>query len=56
MADGTKCIDRGKCRGGKCIPFCETQDLQVSTILVLNTVVLQYHTAPICEQKYAIVV
>jgi len=28
MADGTKCIDRGKCRGGKCIPFCETQDLQ----------------------------
>ena len=29
MADGTKCIDRGECRGGKCIPFCETQDLQV---------------------------
>lgn len=28
MADGTKCIDRGECRGGKCIPFCETQDLQ----------------------------
>jgi len=28
MADSTKCIDRGECRGGKCIPFCETQDLQ----------------------------
>ena len=31
MADSTKCIDRGECRGGKCIPFCETQDLQVRT-------------------------
>ena len=29
MADGTKCIDRGECRGGQCVPFCETQDLQV---------------------------
>merc|ERR1711881_835855 len=28
MAKSTKCIDRGECRGGKCIPFCETQDLQ----------------------------
>ena len=32
MADSTKCIDRGECRGGKCIPFCETQDLQVRSI------------------------
>ncbi|XP_974673.1 ADAM 17-like protease isoform X2 [Tribolium castaneum] len=28
MADGTNCQERGKCKGGKCIPFCETQGLQ----------------------------
>ena len=22
------CIERGKCRGGECIPYCETQSLQ----------------------------
>merc|ERR1712223_2155075 len=25
MPDGTHCIERGKCRGGECIPYCETQ-------------------------------
>ncbi|XP_065201925.1 ADAM 17-like protease isoform X2 [Planococcus citri] len=24
MPDGTVCLERGQCRGGKCIPFCET--------------------------------
>ena len=28
MADGTNCIEKGKCRAGKCIPFCETQGEQ----------------------------
>lgn len=28
MPDGTDCQERGKCRGGKCTPFCETQGLQ----------------------------
>lgn len=28
MPDGTGCLERGKCRSGKCIPFCETQGLQ----------------------------
>lgn len=28
MPDGTGCLERGKCRTGKCIPFCETQGLQ----------------------------
>ena len=28
MPDGIECIERGKCRGGKCIPYCETQGLQ----------------------------
>ncbi|KAJ3667122.1 hypothetical protein Zmor_002528 [Zophobas morio] len=28
MDDGTSCQERGKCKGGKCIPFCETQGLQ----------------------------
>lgn len=28
MPDGTGCLERGKCRSGKCIPFCETQALQ----------------------------
>lgn len=28
MPDGTGCLERGKCRLGKCIPFCETQGLQ----------------------------
>lgn len=28
MADGTTCQERGQCRGGKCIPYCETQGLQ----------------------------
>ncbi|KAF7271545.1 ADAM 17-like protease Tace isoform X1 [Rhynchophorus ferrugineus] len=28
MQDGTKCQERGKCSGGKCIPYCETQGLQ----------------------------
>lgn len=27
-ADDTDCQERGKCKGGKCIPFCETQDMQ----------------------------
>nr|XP_042896996.1 ADAM 17-like protease [Parasteatoda tepidariorum] len=25
--DGSPCIDRGKCRGGECVPFCETLNL-----------------------------
>ncbi|KAL1492943.1 hypothetical protein ABEB36_011104 [Hypothenemus hampei] len=28
MADNTDCQERGKCKGGKCIPFCETQGMQ----------------------------
>ncbi|KAK3922858.1 ADAM 17-like protease [Frankliniella fusca] len=28
MPDGTNCLERGQCRGGKCIPYCETQNLQ----------------------------
>jgi len=28
MPDGTHCIERGKCRSGECIPYCETQGLQ----------------------------
>ena len=28
MPDGTGCIERGKCRNGECIPYCETQGLQ----------------------------
>ncbi|XP_050436279.1 ADAM 17-like protease isoform X2 [Adelges cooleyi] len=28
MADGTGCLERGKCRSGKCISFCETIGLQ----------------------------
>lgn len=28
MADGTDCQERGRCRSGKCIPYCETQGLQ----------------------------
>ena len=52
MADGTKCIDRGECRGGKCIPFCETQDLQVRSrvkqlIQWLLGLCTHYHTSVI---------
>ncbi|XP_031632985.1 ADAM 17-like protease [Contarinia nasturtii] len=28
MVDGTTCQERGQCRNGKCIPYCETQGLQ----------------------------
>lgn len=28
MEDGTDCLERGKCRHGRCIPYCETQGLQ----------------------------
>merc|ERR1711899_708929 len=28
MQDGTGCIEKGKCKQGKCIPFCETQGEQ----------------------------
>ncbi|XP_017778197.1 PREDICTED: ADAM 17-like protease isoform X1 [Nicrophorus vespilloides] len=28
VADGTDCQERGKCRSGKCTPYCETQGLQ----------------------------
>jgi disintegrin and metalloproteinase domain-containing protein 17 len=28
MPDETNCIEKGKCRDGKCIPFCETQGEQ----------------------------
>ncbi|XP_065372327.1 ADAM 17-like protease isoform X1 [Calliphora vicina] len=28
MDDGTICQERGQCRNGKCIPYCETQGLQ----------------------------
>ncbi|XP_050314434.1 ADAM 17-like protease isoform X2 [Anthonomus grandis grandis] len=28
MADNTDCQERGKCRNGKCVPFCETQGMQ----------------------------
>ena len=29
MADDTECNERGKCKNGQCIPYCETQHLQV---------------------------
>ncbi|XP_064090415.1 ADAM 17-like protease isoform X1 [Macrobrachium nipponense] len=28
MEDGTPCIEKGKCLGGVCQPYCETQDMQ----------------------------
>ncbi|XP_055373742.1 ADAM 17-like protease [Condylostylus longicornis] len=28
MADGTVCQEKGQCRNGKCVPYCETQGLQ----------------------------
>ncbi|XP_066992890.2 ADAM 17-like protease isoform X3 [Anabrus simplex] len=28
MTDGTGCLERGQCRRGKCVPYCETQGLQ----------------------------
>ncbi|XP_047114884.1 ADAM 17-like protease [Schistocerca piceifrons] len=28
MEDGTGCLERGQCRRGKCVPYCETQGLQ----------------------------
>ncbi|XP_054265870.1 ADAM 17-like protease isoform X2 [Macrosteles quadrilineatus] len=28
MSDGTGCLERGQCRGGKCVPYCETQGMQ----------------------------
>ncbi|XP_076068053.1 ADAM 17-like protease [Oratosquilla oratoria] len=28
MPNGTPCIERGKCFQGKCLPFCETRNLQ----------------------------
>ncbi|CRK87999.1 CLUMA_CG001785, isoform A [Clunio marinus] len=28
MNDGTICQERGQCRSGKCVPYCETQGLQ----------------------------
>lgn len=28
MKDSTSCLERGQCRGGKCVPYCETQNLQ----------------------------
>ncbi|PNF41049.1 ADAM 17-like protease [Cryptotermes secundus] len=28
MTDGTPCLERGQCRRGKCMPYCETQGLQ----------------------------
>lgn len=28
MNDGTICQERGQCRTGKCVPYCETQGLQ----------------------------
>lgn len=28
--DGTECLEKGKCRNGTCLPFCETQNYQVS--------------------------
>lgn len=28
MKDGTGCLERGQCRLGKCVPYCETQCLQ----------------------------
>ena len=28
MADGSECVERGKCNKGQCVPYCETQKLQ----------------------------
>ena len=27
MVDGTACVDKGTCKAGKCLPFCETRGL-----------------------------
>ncbi|CAB4064451.1 ADAM17 [Lepeophtheirus salmonis] len=32
MEDGIKCVEEGECRNGKCVPFCETKDLQSSLL------------------------
>ena len=40
MEDGTKCIEKGKCQSGKCIPFCETVGEQVMTILIMMMLVI----------------
>jgi len=47
MKDGTSCLERGQCKGGKCIPYCETQNLQscmcdTSTHFILTIRCLQY--------------
>ena len=26
--DGTECLEKGQCRNGTCLPFCETQNYQ----------------------------
>lgn len=46
MKDGTGCLERGQCRLGKCVPYCETQNLQscmcdTSTYFTLSTEYLQ---------------
>lgn len=28
MPEGTLCVERGECRSGECMPYCETQGLQ----------------------------
>lgn len=28
MPDGTQCVEKGECRKGQCVPYCETQGLQ----------------------------
>lgn len=28
MKNGTACLERGQCDNGKCVPYCETQNLQ----------------------------
>lgn len=36
MNDGTICQERGQCKNGKCIPYCETQGLQSCMCDVLS--------------------
>lgn len=36
MADNTICQERGQCRTGKCIPYCETQGLQSCMCDIIN--------------------
>ena len=42
MPDGRGCIERGQCRAGECIPYCETQGKQIHhQLFVYNILILK---------------